>query len=127
VEEKVHIDTHVLVWLYAGETGRFSGRALEVVEKVSLVVSPMCLLEIDYLFEIGRVSVRGKQVLRVLNGTLGVQLAEDAFSRVIDAASSLVWTRDPFDRLIVAQASLTKALLLTKDRFIHRHYPKCLW
>ena len=37
------------------------------------------------------------------------------------------WTPDPFDRLIVAQARLLDASLITKDELIHKHYKKAIW
>ena len=37
------------------------------------------------------------------------------------------WTRDTFDRLIVAQAKTRDASLLTKDRTILEHYPHAVW
>ncbi len=47
-----------------------------------------------------------------------------AFERVVETAERQAWMRDPFDRLIVAQASLAAAPLLTKDRTIREHYAK---
>ena len=37
------------------------------------------------------------------------------------------WTRDPFDRLIVAQAIAADGFLLTKDRTILNHSVAALW
>ena len=37
------------------------------------------------------------------------------------------WTRDPFDRLITAQAALDDSPLLTKDDTIHTYYPEAVW
>jgi PIN domain nuclease of toxin-antitoxin system len=37
------------------------------------------------------------------------------------------WVRDPFDRLIVAQASANDAPLITKDEKIRRHYKRAIW
>jgi len=37
------------------------------------------------------------------------------------------WTRDPFDRLIVAQAAIRATALLTKDRVIRRRYAPAFW
>ena len=47
--------------------------------------------------------------------------------RSVEAAERLSWTRDPFDRLIVAQASLAGAPLVTKDRMIRKHFAKAAW
>jgi PIN domain nuclease of toxin-antitoxin system len=46
---------------------------------------------------------------------------------VIDAAVQMKWTRDPFDRLITAQAAVYKNILLTKDETIRKNYLKALW
>ena len=49
------------------------------------------------------------------------------FEAVIAEANRLSWTRDPFDRIITAHASLQKAPLLTKDTTISSHYKKAFW
>jgi len=37
------------------------------------------------------------------------------------------WGRDPFDRLIVANARAADAVLITKDQRIHMNYPRAVW
>jgi PIN domain nuclease of toxin-antitoxin system len=37
------------------------------------------------------------------------------------------WTRDPFDRLITAQAALGESTLLTKDDTIRTNYANAVW
>ena len=37
------------------------------------------------------------------------------------------WTRDPFDRLIVANAKAAGAPLVTKDEHIRKHYRRAIW
>lgn len=39
----------------------------------------------------------------------------------------LAWTRDPFDRLICAQALADAAPLLTADRTVHEHLDMTVW
>ena len=46
---------------------------------------------------------------------------------IVEQARGLDWTRDVFDRLIVAQAALDGAALVTTDRAIRKHYPKAVW
>jgi PIN domain nuclease of toxin-antitoxin system len=45
----------------------------------------------------------------------------------VDCALSETWARDPFDRLIVANARARDAVLVTKDERILRHYPLAVW
>ena len=46
---------------------------------------------------------------------------------IADQALELDWTRDLFDRLIVAQAALDGAALVTTDKVIRKHYSKAVW
>ncbi len=39
----------------------------------------------------------------------------------------LTWTRDPFDRWIVATAKLHRSPLITKDEKIQHHYADAIW
>ena len=45
----------------------------------------------------------------------------------IRQAIEQTWTRDPFDRIIVAQSKLADAPLLTKDNTIRKQYKKAFW
>ena len=57
-----------------------------------------------------------------LSAKIAIQPCDLALSRIIQAALSLHWTRDPFDRLITANASLLNAPLLTWDQTILINY-----
>ena len=87
----------------------------------------MVRLEIQYLNEIGRVTYPAISILDSLGSSLGLSVCNAPFSAIVKAAEGLTWTRDPFDRLIVAQASLLEAPLLPKDEKIRAHYPKATW
>ncbi len=123
----IHLDTHVVVWLYAGDLRRFSPAARRRLDREELRISPMVALEVQYLHEVGRISEKADVVLSDLGRKLGLAQAEGDFSAVAAAAIDLGWTRDPFDRLIVAHAALSGATLLTKDRTIRRHFRQALW
>jgi PIN domain nuclease of toxin-antitoxin system len=123
----IHLDTHVVVWLYAGELRRFSPAARRRLGNEALCISPMVALEMQYLHEVGRISEDPGMVLSDLARKLGLTQAEGDFSAVAASAMGLNWTRDPFDRFIVAHASLHEATLLTKDRSIRRHYHQAVW
>jgi PIN domain nuclease of toxin-antitoxin system len=87
----------------------------------------MVALEVQYLHEVGRISENAGVVLSDLARKLGLVQAEGDFSAVAAAAMDLGWTRDPFDRVIVAHAALYGATLLTKDRSIRRNYGRAVW
>jgi len=122
-----YLDTHAVLWLYSGETDRFSSNAGEKIEQDELYISPIVLLEMQYLKEIGRVTAEPSLIIDYLGLTLGLQACSTFFGRVIAEAMLLDWTRDPFDRIIVATAAANAAVLVTKDTDILRHYAKAVW
>ena len=123
----IHLDTHVVAWLYAGDLRRFSLAARRRLGGEELRISPTVALEMQYLHEVGRISEDAGVVLTDLSRKLGLAQAEGDFSSVAAAAVGLGWTRDPFDRLIVAHAALHGAPLMTKDRLIRRNYQHAVW
>lgn len=87
----------------------------------------MVLLELQLLFEIGRAKDPALKVADSLARDLGVEVCDQSFHSVAASAMEIKWTRDPFDRLIVAHASANDAPLITKDEKIRRHYKRAVW
>ena len=125
--EVTYLDTHVVAWLYGGHLARLSPRARRRLERGQLRVSPAVVLELEYLFEIGRVRERAADVVADLAQRLGLAVCDRPFAEVAARACDVAWTRDAFDRLIVAQASLGSDRLLTRDGRMQEHYSKALW
>jgi len=123
----VYLDTHVVVWAYAGEVDRFPDKVCDLIEANDLVVSPMVLLEMQYLREIGRLTAEPGAIFANLAGTIGLTICDLPLMRVVSEALTQNWTRDPFDRIVVATAAARGAVLLTKDETIRTHYPKARW
>jgi PIN domain nuclease of toxin-antitoxin system len=98
-----------------------------LIESAALQVSPAVLLELQFLYELGRITAPATEVLRGLQQALDLHVATEPFDRVVFAACAESWTRDPFDRLIVAHARLLNATLLTKDRRIASAYGDTGW
>lgn len=118
------------MWLH--EFGTSKALPARVRKRVSsskrLVISPVVLLEAQFLVDIGRVQVSPDTMLANIQKGLPLTLATHPFADVVRGATSLSWTRDPFDRMIVAQALVDgRAPLLTKDRMIREHYEGAVW
>jgi PIN domain nuclease of toxin-antitoxin system len=123
----IYLDTHVVAWLYAGEMERLSSTAIDLIESETLLVSPMVQLELEFLHEINRLTVGSALILESLRQELRLELCTLPFSRVVIESVQQNWTRDPFDRLIVAQARVRETVLLTKDKTILQHYGRAVW
>ncbi len=123
----IYLDTHVLVWLAAGELQLFNRSILDRLNSERLMVSPMCLLELEYLYETKRIKQNADAIIAELKGKLELEICPQSFENIIMFSLRETWTRDPFDRIITAQARLENAVLVTKDRSIQKHFKKAIW
>jgi len=123
----VYLDTHVLVWIAKGEDHQLSSSAREAIENDDLLVSPAVILELELLHEIGRLRASAEKTLSFLEAEIGLRACTIPFRDVAMAAIHEKWTRDPFDRLIVANAKAAGARLVTKDERIRKHYRRAIW
>jgi PIN domain nuclease of toxin-antitoxin system len=124
----IYLDTHVAGWLFAGESARFPRRVQSRLEGRELRVSPMVVLELGLLHEIGRLRDPPRVIMDDLRARVGLQVCDEVpFSTIAELAANLTWTRDPFDRIIVAHAASRDLPLVTKDETIREHYPRAVW
>ncbi|HET7930391.1 MAG TPA: PIN domain-containing protein [Rhodanobacteraceae bacterium] len=122
----IMLDTHIAVALYDGRTAGLGNKALRAIDRQPVVVSPAVLLELELLHEIGRLRAGAAAIAKDLEAQLAIRIAGERFRDVALEALALGFTRDPFDRLIVAHAALLKAPLVTHDVLLAQHYPAVL-
>lgn len=124
----LYLDTHVLVWLYQDGAARLTAQGARVIETAErLLISPMVELELTYLHKISRINCSALTLLDSLRRDIGLETCQLPFAAVIGAALALNWTRDPFDRIIVAHAAKQEFPLLTADQNIRAHYDAAIW
>jgi PIN domain nuclease of toxin-antitoxin system len=125
---KVHLDTHVVVWLAEGLVEKLSPAASIAIESSEVEISPMVLVELQYLFEIKRIVKAPLALIDQLQTLIGLKVSSHPFPAVAHAALFETWTRDPFDRMIVAQARSDEySGLVTSDEKIRGNYSKTIW
>lgn len=123
----IYLDTHVVAWMFAGRADLLPSVVRASLEENDLLISPAVTLELQYLFEVGRTAEPARTVLEVLGREVGLKVCDLPFPAVVEVALDQNWTRDPFDRLIVSQASLRGVPLISKDRSIRDHFPQTVW
>ena len=123
----IYLDTHIVVWLYAGLLEKFSQSIQTILNENEILISPIVRLELEYLYEIERVREPAHVLVADLTDRIGLRVCEKDFNAVVSQAIKLTWTRDPFDRLIVANAALNDNILISKDQNILDHYPHARW
>lgn len=122
----IHLDTHVAVWLRAGETKRLKP-VMRLIENEELGLSPFVVLELQALFEIGRLRETGRWIAEALEDDYGIAITTSGIERAGDRALDLSFTRDPYDRLIAGHALAAGASLLTVDEVLRANVSCARW
>lgn len=123
-----YFDTNLVVWIYEKRLQKIPAAAnYEIGKATTRLVSPMVELELEYLQRKKGLRFNPAEVLNDLNLRLNLKVCDLPFPFVVSEALKLSWTDDPFDKLIVAQASATKSKLITSDAHIQAHYKHAVW
>lgn len=118
---KCILDTHFLLWI-----------VLDVARLAELPwlkryqpwgVSPVSLLEMQFLAEAGRLEVKMAELTTALGDDPRFLIDDVPFLNLIQQAIPLRWTRDPFDRLLAAHSAARRTPLCSIDREIRVHHP----
>lgn len=120
---KLLLDTHLLLWA-AGEPGRLSAgaRALIEAQENDLLFSAASLWEIAIKRGLGRDDFQvDARLLRrgLLDNGYGELPIGSEHAVAIDNLPSI--HKDPFDRMLVAQATVEGILLLTADPLVAQY------
>ncbi|MCK5196717.1 MAG: PIN domain-containing protein [Spirochaetales bacterium] len=123
----IYLDTHVVVWLYTGQVSKLSVQARDLINENPIYISAIVRLELQYLYEIQRITDEANEVLLDLSDRIGLKICDQSFNTIISETLKLSWARDPFDRIIVANAALSSSILVTKDQYILENYGNARW
>ena len=124
------LDTHTFLWM-AGDPSSLSTKVRDIVEEKNqqLYLSAASGWEIAMLQHLNRVELpdvpqrfvpEAMQKLNVLPIPIG-------FITAISATTLPLIHRDPFDRLIIAEALKEKMTVLTKDNLFESYGIRSLW
>lgn len=117
------LDTHALVWWDSGDLPRSVSRRIEGAEVV--FVSAVVAWEIAIKSSLGRLVA--KAPVEAVLGDYGF-LELPVTIRHADTVKTLPsHHRDPFDRLLVAQALVDNLVIVSADRLLRRYEVPVVW
>ncbi len=126
---KVLLDTHVLLWWLEGET-KLSRRARNVIQNQETMV----LVSAVSAWEIAIKSEGGKLEAGPLVTDFHGELEREAFVELpifshhaIRAGLLTGPHRDPFDRMLIAQAQAENVPMISKDRLFDDYGVRRIW
>lgn len=119
------LDTHILLWWLSG-SARLPRRSRErlVDPGNTLFISAASLWEIRIKESLGRIQVPADLERQL--GPLGMEALAISTAHTAALADLPLLHRDPFDRMLLAQASVEGMKLLTSDRAVLAYGPPSL-
>ncbi|CAD7773347.1 PIN domain protein [Candidatus Methanoperedenaceae archaeon GB50] len=127
---RVLLDTHTFLWWISNDT-RLSSRAREIISNGNneLLLSAASGWEITIKVRLGRLQLpyepeRFIPEQLVINA---IQSLPIKISHALHTYSLPIYHRDPFDRIIIAQAQLEGLPILTSDPQIAKYKVEIIW
>jgi len=110
------LDTHLLLWAL-GDASRLPAAARKLIDAADVYVSASSIWEISIKSAIGKLTADPREILAALEpaGFLVLPVTGEHAARV---AGLPAVHRDPFDRMLVAQALCEPMRLLTTDKVL---------
>lgn len=120
------LDTHALLWWMTNDR-RLSRRARETITNEEILVSVVSAWEIEIKRGLARIEADTHAILEEVTGTVGFAWLEIGPAHVVALADLPPLHRDPFDRMLVAQAQLEHVSLISRDREVRRYEVETIW
>jgi PIN domain nuclease of toxin-antitoxin system len=121
------LDTHLVLWWMTGEASRISKRALASLgsDGCEPVVSAVTIWETALKRCLGKLDAPGDLLSQLEQA--GVELLPVTPRHANLVATLPLHHRDPFDRLLVAQATLEGLPLVSEDEALRRYDIEVVW
>ncbi len=124
------LDTHTFLWFVSGD-GRLSARARRRIEDPAhdKLLSVASVWEIAIKLSLGKLALSVSLDALIQDGAIdnGIAMLDVRTEHAL-AVAHLPWHhRDPFDRLLVAQASVDALTLLSADAALDRYAVARIW
>lgn len=130
MENSYLLDTHTLLWFLNGDV-QLSSKAKEtiIVPQNKCFISIASLWEIAIKIKLGKLTLQFElQELVLYLNRSNIELLPIAFEHILETVDLEDQHRDPFDRIIIAQAKFEKLVIITKDTNFHKYQSiKLLW
>ncbi len=124
------LDTHALLWCWSNHPA-LSPSAREAVSDRGndVLVSAASAWEIATKVRLGRLPEYGSTVLRFDELVVGAAMRHlpVSYGHGLRAGSYVAEHRDPFDRILAAQAELESLILVTRDSAFREFPVRVLW
>ncbi len=110
------LDTHVLLWALS-QPDRLSAATHKQIEAAEVFVSAASIWEIGIKAALGKLNTTAAEILAAVEPA-GFTMLSISGTHAAKAAELPPLHKDPFDRLLAAQAATEPMILMTNDRML---------
>ena len=127
---KLLLDTHTFIW-WDSEPQRLSQQVLNMCQDPEnvLLVSVASLWEIQIKLQLGKLKLNTPLAELVLGQQEinKIDILDIKLDHVLALGKLPSHHKDPFDRLLIAQAGIEEAILVSKDKIFTEYAVKLVW
>lgn len=116
---RVLLDTHLLLWAL-GSPLKLSADTRKLVDTSEVYVSAASIWEISIKAALGKLKADAAEILAAIQPA-GLSLLSITGEHAARVARLPTHHKDPFDRILIAQAVTEPMILLTNDRALERY------
>lgn len=116
---RVLLDTHLVLWALA-QPAKLSVATRNQLKVAEVYISAASIWEISIKAAIGKLKADPREVLEAIEPA-GFALLSITGEHAAETAKLPPLHKDPFDRMLVAQASIEPMILLTNDSLLRRY------
>ena len=127
---KILFDTHTFIWLNS-ESRNLSQRVLALCQDRSnhLLLSVASIWEMQIKLQLGKLSLQStlKQTIEKQQKINNIEVLPVTVEHVLELDNLPFHHKDPFDRVLAAQARWEHAALATRDPIFARYPVQAIW
>ena len=127
---KLLLDTHAFIW-WDSDPSKLSADALEALQDREglVMLSVASVWEMQIKSQLGRLTLDLPlaEIVRTQKSANGIQILPVELEHVLALDALPQHHRDPFDRILVAQATAEDAVLVSGDSKLSRYAVQLIW
>jgi len=127
---KLLLDTHVFIW-WDSDPAKLSKKALALCSDPgnTLLLSVASAWEMQIKMQLGKMKLAFplQDIIREQQKDNGLQIIPVELAHVLALQSLPAHHKDPFDRLLIAQARAESAVLVSKDKAFSKYQIDLVW
>ena len=124
------LDTHAFIW-WSSEPEKLSKKVLAAFEdsENELTLSVASIWEMQIKVQLGKLDITDplKDLIAIHQKGKDLQILPIFLNHVLALENLPVHHRDPFDRILIAQANAEKQVIVTKDQIFKEYPVQLLW